>query len=103
MKIKKGDIVYIRSGKDHGKTGKVLKAFPKDLTVLVEGVNLKKKHQRPTRSNQKGQMIDKTLPVHISTVMAIDPTNKKPTRVGKKLIGDTYMRISKKTGTQFDS
>jgi len=102
MKIKKGDTVFIRAGKDRGKTGKVVLAIPKSGLVVVEGINMRKKHQRPTRSNQKGQMIEKAMPVRVSTVMAIDPSNKKPTRVGKQLIGNVYVRVSKKTGTQLD-
>jgi len=71
MKIKKGDNVKIISGKDKGKTGKVLRALPKVDQIIVEGVNVKKRHQRPTRSNQKGQILDKTMPIHISNAKKI--------------------------------
>ena len=71
MKIRKGDNVIIIAGKDRGKTGKVLRALPKLDRVIVEGVNIKKRHQRPTKSNQKGQIVDKTLPVHVSNVMLV--------------------------------
>jgi large subunit ribosomal protein L24 len=68
MKIKKNDNVIVIAGKDKGKTGKVLKAFPKLDMVLVDGVNVKKKHQRATKSNSKGQIVEKPLPVHVSNV-----------------------------------
>jgi len=68
MKIKKGDNVLIISGKDKGKTGKILKAFPKEMKILVEGVNLKKKHVRPKREGEKGQVVDIPAPLNISNV-----------------------------------
>lgn len=68
MKIKKGDTIYVITGKDKGKSGKVLRAFPKMDLVLVEGVNIKKRHQRATKANQKGQIIDKAMPIHVSNV-----------------------------------
>ena len=103
MKIKKGDTVIVISGKDKGKTGKVLRAFPKAEQVLVEGVNVKRKSQRPTKSNQKGQIIDKTLPVHVSNVMILDPNSNKPTRVGYD-IGNKgkRIRIARKSGAILD-
>ena len=100
MKIKKGDNVIVISGKDKGKTGKVVRAFPREDRVIVGGVNIKKKHQRPTKSNQKGQIIDKTLPVHVSNVQLLDPETKKPTRIGKKLVNGVYVRIAKKSGAE---
>ena len=100
MKIKKGDNVIVISGKDKGKTGKVIRAFPREDRVIVEGVNIKKKHQRPTKSNQKGQIIDKTLPVHVSNVQLLDPETKKPTRIGKKLVKGVYVRFAKKSGAE---
>ena len=92
MKIKKNDNVIIIAGKDKGKTAKVLRAFPKENLIIVEGVNLKKKHQRATKSNSKGQIIEKALPIHVSNVMLIE--GKKGVRVGKKLIGEKMVRIS---------
>jgi large subunit ribosomal protein L24 len=71
MKIKKGDKVKIITGKDKGKTGAVLKAFPKDFMVLVEGVNKKKLHQRPKKSGEKGKIIEQAAPVHVSNVVKI--------------------------------
>lgn len=68
MHVKKGQKVRIISGKDRGKTGKVLRALPKRDMVLVEGVNVTKKHQRPKKGNEKGQIIDKPMPLHVSNV-----------------------------------
>lgn len=98
MKIKKDDNVIVISGKDKGKTGKVLKVFPKKDLVLVDGVNKKKKHARATRSGQKGQIIDIDSPVHISNVMMLD--GSKRTRVGFKINGDKKVRVSRKTGKE---
>ncbi|MBT3282802.1 50S ribosomal protein L24 [bacterium] len=71
MKIKKNDKVKIIAGKDKGKTGKVLRAIPDKDQLIVEGVNISKRHQRATQSNQKGQIIDKTMPIHISNAKKI--------------------------------
>jgi large subunit ribosomal protein L24 len=82
MKIKKNDNVVVIAGKDKGKTGKILKAFPAKDLVVVEGINMKKKHQRATKSNSKGQIIEKALPIHVSNVMLMD--GKKRIRVSKR-------------------
>ncbi len=100
MKIKKNDNVIVIAGKDKGKTGKVIKALPERDMVVIAGVNVKKKHQRPQKSGQKGQVVDKTLPIHISNVMILDPSTGKRTRVGMKLVGEKYVRISKKSGKE---
>jgi large subunit ribosomal protein L24 len=71
MKIKKGDKVKVISGKDKGKTGVVLRAFPQDFAVLVEGVNKKKVHQRPKKSNEKGKIVEQSAPIHVSNVAKI--------------------------------
>ncbi|OGG47990.1 50S ribosomal protein L24 [Candidatus Kaiserbacteria bacterium RIFCSPHIGHO2_02_FULL_50_9] len=76
MKIKKGDTVKVISGKDRGKSGKVLRALPREDLVVVEGVNIKKRHQRATKANQKGQIIDKTMPIHVSNVMLVGGSGK---------------------------
>ncbi|MFA6340982.1 MAG: 50S ribosomal protein L24 [Candidatus Paceibacterota bacterium] len=98
MKIKKGDNVIIMAGKDKGKTGKVVRAFPQDNKILVEGINMSKKHQRPTKSGTKGQIIEKAMPIDVSNAMIDD--GGKGARVGKKLIGDKFVRINKKTGRE---
>ncbi|OHA18839.1 MAG: 50S ribosomal protein L24 [Candidatus Taylorbacteria bacterium RIFCSPHIGHO2_02_FULL_47_18] len=71
MKIHKGDIVKILAGRDRGKSGKVLEAFPKKERVLVEGVNKVKKHERPRKANQKGQVVERAMPIHISNVALV--------------------------------
>ncbi|MFA6898398.1 MAG: 50S ribosomal protein L24 [Candidatus Paceibacterota bacterium] len=85
------------AGKDRGKTGKVLEALPAENRILVEGVNVKKRHQRPRKSNEKGQIIDVTLPIHVSNVQLVE--GGKPVRAGKKLIDGKLIRVSKKTGS----
>jgi len=72
MKIKKGDKVIVITGKDKGKSGVVLKSFPKDFALLIEGINKKKVHKRPRKSGEKGKIIDRVTPVHISNVKKIE-------------------------------
>jgi large subunit ribosomal protein L24 len=99
MKIKKDDNVIVIAGKDKGKTGTVVQAFPKDNLVLISGVNVKKRHQRARKGNEKGQVLDKALPIHASNVMIVDPKTNKRSRVGKKLTDGKYVRVAKKSGT----
>ena len=100
MKIKKGDSVLITAGKDKGRTGKITKAFPKELKVLVEGINLKKKHVRPKRDGEKGQVVEIPAAMDVSNVKMICPKCGKLTRVGYKIEngpkGLTKKRICKK-------
>lgn len=100
MFIKKGDNIIVISGADKGKIGKVAASFPEQSKVVVEGVNLKKKHQRKTRENQKGQVVEKALPINVSKVMLIDPSTSKGTRVGHKEIGGKKVRVSIKSGKE---
>ena len=99
MKIRKGDNIIVLSGKDRGKSGKVLHAFPKTEQVIVEGINIKKRHQRPTRSNQKGQILNIAAPLHVSNVALVDSKSEKPTRVGYRIEGGKKVRVSKKSNT----
>lgn len=100
MKIKKNDTVQVIAGKDKGKTGKVLVAFPTDDTVLVEGVNVVKKAVKQTKT-EKGGFKDVTRPIHVSNVMLVDPKENKPTRVGVITKEDgTRVRVAKKSGTE---
>ena len=97
MKLKKGDKVVVIAGKDKGKTGEVLKSFPKDLKVLVSGVNEVKKHQKPSRQSQGG-IITKSMPIHISNVAFYDEKAKKASRVGYKILeSGEKKRYSKKS------
>jgi large subunit ribosomal protein L24 len=98
MKIKKGDNVIVIAGKDRGKSGKVLESFPRELKVLVEGANKKKKHERARRAGQKGQIVEKSYPLHVSNVMLLDPQSGKRTRVGYRIDGGKKVRIARKSG-----
>jgi large subunit ribosomal protein L24 len=100
MKIKKGDTVLVISGKWRGKTGKVLRAFPRELKVLVEGVNIVKKHQRPRRTGEKGQIVEIPKPIPVSKVKLICPSCKKATRISYKIEGDEKFRVCKKCGAK---
>lgn len=102
MKIKKGDKVIVIAGKDRGKTGRVLRALPKKDKVVVEGVGVSKRHERPTSKRQKGQIVEKALPVHVSNVMIFDPKLNKPTRLSVKKLRGKYVRITKKSNTQLE-
>ncbi len=82
LKIRKGDRVRVLTGKDRGKEGEVMRAIPKDRKVIVDGVNVAKKHQRPTRATQQGGIIDKDMPVPVANVALVCPSCGKPTRVG---------------------
>ncbi len=99
MNIKKGDNVIVITGKDKGKTGKVEKAFPALLTVIVAGVNKHKKHQRARKNGEKGQVIEKSFPMNVSNVMLVDKGGKG-TRVGYKMVGEKKVRIAKGSGTE---
>jgi len=102
MKIQKGDKVRVLAGKDKGKEGEVMFAFPAEDKVIVEGVNLVKKHQRPRGENDPGGIIDKDMPMHVSNVAALSPKDGKPTRIGYKVLDDgTKVRICKRTGAEF--
>jgi large subunit ribosomal protein L24 len=99
MHVVKNDTVKILTGKYRGKTGKVLKVFPDKNRVIVEGVNIIKRHTRPSQKNQKGGIIEKEAPVHVSNVMVIDPKTNEATRIGHKFLEDkTKVRISKTSG-----
>ncbi len=98
MKIQKDDKVKIMSGKDKGKTGKVLRVFPSKSVVVVEGVNIVKKHIKPGKVSKEGGIISMEKPVNISNVALIDPKTGEPARVGFKLIDGKKYRINKKTG-----
>ena len=96
MRLKKGDQVLIISGKDRGKKGKVLQAFPKESRILVEGVNLRKKHQKPKKTGEKGQIISMPGSVDISNVKLICPKCGKSIRIGYKILNNRKVRICKK-------
>lgn len=96
MKIKKNDIVKMLAGKDSGKTGKVLHAFPEDKKVIVEGLNTVKKHSKPRKENEKGQRIEVPRKVQVSDVALVCPKCAATTRVGYKIVKNDKFRICKK-------
>ena len=97
MKIKKGDTIQVITGNDTGKTGRVIKVFLKKERVVVEGVNIAKKHARPTQDNPQGGIIEKEASIHISNVMMV--AGGKPTRVGYKTLEDgRKVKFAKTTG-----
>lgn len=103
LHVKKNDQVIVISGKDKGKKGRVIAAYPKENRVLVEGVNLVKKHQKPNQANPQGGIITKEAPIHVSNVMPIDPKTGKPTRVGYRTIEDgKKVRVAKRSGEILD-
>ncbi|MBI3671279.1 50S ribosomal protein L24 [Candidatus Azambacteria bacterium] len=96
MKVKKGDNVIVLSGKDKGKSGKVLQVIPQKERVVVEGANLRKRHMRPRRQGEKGQIVEKATPMHSSNVMVVCGKCSKPTRVGYNISKEEKVRICKK-------
>ena len=103
--IKKDDNVIVVAGRDKGKKGKVLKVFPKEDRALVAGVNVVKRHQRQDATHEGG-IISKEAPIHLSNVALADPKDKKPTRVGFKIIGQgddrKKVRVAKRSGAEID-
>ncbi len=96
MKIRKGDIVKIISGKDRGKNGKVLKVFPKMDKILVEGMAIKKHHERPKKAGQKGEIVSLNSPINVSNVTLFCKNCNKGVRTGTNLQGEQKIRICKK-------
>jgi large subunit ribosomal protein L24 len=102
QKIRKGDRVVVLAGKDKGKTGEVVRALPKEDRVVVQGVNMVKRHQRATMQAQGG-IIEKEASLHVSNVAHIDPKDDKPTRVGFKVLEDgSKVRFAKRSGEVLD-
>lgn len=101
MKLKKGDKVVVIAGSNKGKEGTITKVL--DEKVIIEGVNLRKKHLKPKNNNGTGEIIEQEAPIHASNVMIIDPKTKKPTKI-KKVIGEKgkKIRISKKSNEKID-
>lgn len=104
MKIRKNDTVMVISGNDSGKTGKVLKVFPKESKVIIEGINIRKRHTKPTQKSPQGGILEKEAPINASNVMILDPKSNEPTRIGAKIILDDktgkkkIVRVSKVSG-----
>ncbi len=104
-RVRKGDEVIVISGKDRGKRGTVLRAEPKKERVYVEGLNMIKRHQRPTQTaagQRAGGVIEREGPIHVSNVMLIDPKDGRPTRVGMQIEDGQRRRIAKRSGAVLD-
>jgi len=101
LHIKKGDTVYVNSGEDRGKTGKVVKVLVEKQRAIVEGVNFVSKSQKPNAKNPQGGIIKKEAPIHISNLNVVDPKTGKPTRIGRKLNAEgRLVRYAKKSGEE---
>ena len=107
MKIRKNDMVMVIAGNARGKSGKVLKVYPARERIIVEGVNIIKRHTRPNQKNPQGGIVQREAPIHASNVMLIDPKSSEITRVGTKVVKDETtgkkrrMRVAKATGEMF--
>lgn len=101
-RIRKGDEVVIITGKDKGKTGTVLEVLPGEDRVIVENLNMIKRHTRPRPPEEPGGVIDKPAPIHLSNVALIDPKENLPTRVRYEMKGDEKVRIAARSGAKID-
>ena len=104
-KIKKGDTVVVIAGRDKGRTGEVIEVRPADARALVRGVNVVKRHQKQS-ATQEGGIISKEAPIHLSNIALADPKDKKPTRVGFAFVGKgesrKKVRVAKRSGVEID-
>ncbi|GJL97533.1 MAG: 50S ribosomal protein L24 [Hyphobacterium sp.] len=100
-KIKKGDTVVVLAGRDKGKTGEVVQSIPTERRVVVRGINIVKRHQRPTQTSAGG-IETKEASIHVSNVALADPKSGEATRVGFKMEGDRKVRVAKKSGEVID-
>ena len=100
MKLKRGDKVIVIAGKDKGTVGTIQKSFPKLNRVVVDGVNTRKKHQKPTQANPEGQIVEIYAPIDASNVALYDEKAKKAVKVGYKVVDGKKVRVNKKTGKE---
>ena len=101
-KIKKGDRVVVLAGKDKGRQGQVIKVLPKDDRLVVSGINMVKRHTRPSQGDPQGGIKNKEAALHISNVAFIDPKSGEPTRVGFRIEDGKKVRVAKKSGEVID-
>ena len=102
LKIKKDDEVVVISGRDKGRVGKVLRVFPRDERLIVQGVHMAQRHTKP-RMGDPGGIVEKELTIHVSNVAHIDPQSRKPTRVGYKVLDDgRKVRVARRSGEVID-
>ncbi|GIQ71205.1 50S ribosomal protein L24 [Xylanibacillus composti] len=103
LHVKKEDTVMVITGKDKGKKGRVIAAFPRENRVLVEGINMVKKHAKPSQQNPQGGILTQEAPIHVSNVMLIDPKSGQPTRIGYKVLDNgKKVRVAKRSGEVID-
>lgn len=102
LHIKKGDLVQVIAGDDKGKQGRVLQVLVKDNRAIVERINMVTKHLKPNANNTKGGRIEQEAPIHISNLMIVDPSSKKPSRIGRRISEKTnkLVRYAKKSGEE---
>jgi large subunit ribosomal protein L24 len=101
--VRKGDTVVVVAGKERGKKGKVLRVIPEKGRVVVERINMIKKHQKPTQKLRQGGIIEREGAIHLSNVMLVDPASNKPTRVGMKALSDgKKVRVARRSGEMLD-
>ena len=101
--VRKGDSVIIIAGRERGKRGKVMRVFPAEGRLIVERLNMMKKHQKPTQKLRQGGIIEREAPLHLSNVMLVDPGSDKPTRVGVRMLTEgRKARIARKSGEIID-
>ena len=103
-RIRKGDTVLVISGADRGKQGEILQMFPKDDRAVVQGINVAKKHTKPTGMGSPGGIVEKEATIHVSNLKLVDPKSGKPTRVGFRVLDDgRKVRVAKATGAVIES
>ena len=101
--VRKGDTVMVVAGKERGKRGKVLRVLPEQGRVIVEHLNMIKKHQRPTQQVRQGGIIAREGSIHLSNVMVVDPRSDRPTRIGVRVLGDgRKARVARRSGEMID-
>ena len=104
--VKKGDVVVVITGEDSGKRGKILEVISSKERVIVEGINMRTKHQKPSQQYPQGGRIQQEMPIHISNVMPIDPVSDNPTRIGRKRLEEEgrsrWVRYAKDSGEVLD-
>ena len=101
--VRKGDTVVVVAGKERGKRGRVLRVIPERGRVVVERINMIKRHQRPTQKLRQGGIIEREGAIHLSNVMLVDPTSGKPTRIGMRALADgKKVRVARKSGEIID-
>lgn len=100
MKLKKGDKVVVIAGKDRGTSGAIVRVLPKENRIVIDGVNIVKKHSRATAQNRKGQIVEKPMSIHASNVMLADPKGGKPTRIRIERKEGARVRVAIKSGSE---